>query len=52
LLSLDGAPIDDARAFLLGIAQRDPGSEVEIEVARGEQVFETQATLIQQPPLR
>lgn len=52
LLSLDGAPIDDARAFLLEIAQRDPGSEVELEVARGEQVFETHATLIQQPPLR
>ncbi|NND45685.1 MAG: PDZ domain-containing protein, partial [Xanthomonadales bacterium] len=52
LLSLDGRAIDDARAFQLEIAQREPGTEVELEVARGDQSFQTYATLIQQPPLR
>ena len=52
LLSLDGQPIDDARAFLLDIARRDPGAQVELEVQRDGQQFETYATLIQQPPLR
>jgi serine peptidase DegS len=52
LLSLDGQPIDDARAFLLEIARRDPGTQVELEVLRDGQQFGTYATLIQQPPLR
>jgi serine peptidase DegS len=52
LLSLDGSPIDDPRAFQFEIAQREPGTQVELEVARGDQVFATYATLIQQPPLR
>jgi serine peptidase DegS len=52
LLSLNGNAIDDARAFLLAIAQLEPGTTVELEVRRGEQQFGTYATLIQQPPLR
>ncbi len=52
LLTLDGIELDDARALLLMIAQRQPGSRVEFQVRRGEEMFETYATLIQQPPLR
>jgi len=52
LLSLNGTPIDDARAFLLEIARRAPGEQVELEVLRDGQQFGTYATLIQQPPLR
>ncbi|MFT5768648.1 MAG: S1-C subfamily serine protease, partial [Lysobacterales bacterium] len=52
LLSLDGQTIDDARAFLLQIAQLSPGTQIELVVRREKQEFETYATLIQQPPLR
>ena len=52
LLSIDGVDIGDARALLLTIAQRRPGTRVEFQVQRGAEVFETYATLIQQPPLR
>ena len=52
LLSIDGVEVDDARALLLMIAQRQPGSRVEFVVKRASETFETYATLIQQPPLR
>lgn len=52
LLSIDGVEIGDARALLLVIAQRQPGSRVEFQVQRESEIFETYATLIQQPPLR
>ncbi len=52
LLSIDGVEIVDARALLLMISQRQPGSRVEFVVRRGSDIFETYATLIQQPPLR
>ncbi len=52
LLSIDGVEADDARALLLMIAQRAPGSRVEFHVRRNSEVFDTFATLIQQPPLR
>jgi serine protease DegS/serine protease DegQ len=52
LLSIDGVEVGDARALMLMIAQRQPGSRVEFQVARDGQVFETYATLIQQPPMR
>jgi serine peptidase DegS len=52
LLSIDGVPVSDARALLLMISQRQPGGKVEFQVHRGSEVFETYATLIQQPPLR
>ncbi len=52
LLSLNGEPIDDARAFLLEISQLAPGTDIVLQVRRDQQEFETHATLIQQPPLR
>jgi len=52
LLSIDGVEVDDARALLLVISQRAPGSRVEFQVQRNMEVFETYTTLIQQPPLR
>lgn len=52
LLSIDGIEVDDARALLLMLAQRQPGSRVEFRVQRDAENFETYATLIQQPPLR
>jgi serine peptidase DegS len=51
LLALDGVLIDDSRALLLTIAQLDPGTQVELEVQRDQELFSTYATLIQQPPL-
>ena len=36
---------------MLSIAQRVPGSQVELLIERGSETFETYATLIQQPPL-
>jgi serine peptidase DegS len=52
ILTLDGEPVTDAGQFLLAISQREPGSQVELEVLRGSEQFQTYATLIQQPPLR
>ena len=52
LLSIDGVEVVDARALLLTISQRVPGSRVEFQVERDSEVFETYATLMQQPPLR
>jgi len=52
LLSIDGIEVGDARALLLMLAQRQPGSRVEMRVQRDAETFETYATLIQQPPLR
>jgi len=52
LLSIDGVDVGDARALLLVIAQRKPGSRVELKVQRNDEVFETYTTLIQQPPLK
>ena len=52
LLSIDGMEVGDARALLLMLAQRQPGSRVELRVQRDAETFETYATLIQQPPLR
>jgi serine protease DegQ len=52
LLSIDDIEVDDARALLLMLAQRQPGSRVEFRVQRDAENFETYATLIQQPPLR
>jgi len=52
LLTIDGVEIVDARALLFTISQRQPGSRAEFKVQRDSEVFETYATLIQQPPLR
>lgn len=51
ILSLDGDMVSDRNRLTLAIAQRVPGSQVELEVRRGRETFETYATLIQQPPL-
>jgi len=52
LLSIDGVPVVDARAFMLMISQRRPGGKVEFRIHRNSEIFETYATLIQQPPMR
>jgi serine peptidase DegS len=52
IIRLDGQPVDDANQFLLQISQRDPGSQVELQVYRSPEKFLTYATLIQQPPLK
>ncbi len=52
ILSLGGVPVDDASQFLLQISQREPGSQVELEMFRHPETFLTYATLIQQPPLK
>jgi serine protease DegQ len=51
LLSIDGIEVNDARELMLMISQRQPGARVEFQVQRGSELFETYATLIQQPPL-
>jgi len=51
ILSLDGEMISDRNRLTLAIAQRVPGSQIELEVLRGRETFQTYATLIQQPPL-
>ena len=51
ILSLDGERVSDASRFLLAISHRVPGSKVELEVQRGTEMFQTYATLMQQPPL-
>lgn len=51
ITTMDGEPVSDASRFLLAISQREPGSQVELEVVRQGQSFQTYATLIQQPPL-
>jgi serine peptidase DegS len=52
LLSIDGMEVGDARASSLMISQLKPGTRVEFKIQRDSEVFETYATLIQQPPLR
>jgi serine peptidase DegS len=52
ILKLDGELVDNHRQFLLEISRREPGSQVEIEILRRRETFETYATLIQQPPLK
>ena len=52
ILALDGDPLIDASRFLLAISQRNPGSEVELDVMRDGETFQTYATLLQQPPLQ
>jgi len=51
ILSLNGEAVDDSQAFSLLIASTKPGTQVELEVRRGSETFETYATLIQQPPI-
>ncbi len=50
--AIDGERVDDPGQFLLKISQREPGSQVELEVIRDGISFQTYATLLQQPPLQ
>ncbi len=52
LLSADGSPVGTARDLMLRLSRLQPGHRMEIEVLRGDQIFTTSVTLIQQPPLR
>jgi serine peptidase DegS len=52
ILNLDGEPVDDASQFLFQISQREPGTQVELEMYRRPERFLTYATLIQHPPLQ
>lgn len=51
IVSLNGEAVLDSQAFELKIAMAKPGTQVELEVSRNGQKFETYATLIQQPPM-
>ncbi len=51
IISLNGEPAVDSQAFELKIAMSQPGTQVELEVSRNGQKFETYASLIQQPPM-
>lgn len=51
ILSLNGEPVSDAARFQLAIALMQPGTRVELDVARGDVVSQVYADLIQQPPL-
>jgi len=51
ILKMNGETVDDSRTFDLAITSAKPGTEVELEVRRGEETFQTHATLIQQPPI-
>jgi S1-C subfamily serine protease len=51
IIALNGEPIDDSQAFSLTIASTQPGTQVELEIQRGVEKFQTYATLIQQPPV-
>lgn len=50
LISADDSSVSNARDLTLYIAQQQPGSAVELSVLRGNQLFDTSVTLIQQPP--
>lgn len=52
VLAINGMDTNDARSTLLAISRMPPGEEVNLLVQRDDSVFETYATLIQQPPLR
>ncbi|MGH8035800.1 MAG: S1C family serine protease, partial [Lysobacterales bacterium] len=49
--SLDSIVYDDTQSFNLNISSAKPGTRVEMEVQRGSEIFQTYATLIQQPPM-
>jgi len=50
LIGADGNSVANARELTLYIAQQQPGQLVELNVLRGNQLFDTSVTLIQQPP--
>ena len=52
IIGINGQPVQDAQAFNLQIASTSPGTQIELEVRRRSENFQTYATLIQQPPMR
>jgi serine peptidase DegS len=52
LVRADDHEVASARALTQRIANLDPGREVEVEIIRGNQLFTTSVTLMQQPPLQ
>ncbi|MEJ8567400.1 S1C family serine protease [Elongatibacter sediminis] len=52
IVTLNGEPVEDVASFNLEIASTAPGTQVELEVRRRGEEFQTYATLIQQPPMR
>lgn len=52
LIRADGEPVGTAREFTLRIAEKPPGTEIELVAMRGGQTFTTSVTLIQHPPLQ
>ncbi|MDZ7789358.1 MAG: trypsin-like peptidase domain-containing protein [Xanthomonadales bacterium] len=50
LVSANGAQVQSARDLMQRIAATEPGSDMELEVIRGNQLFTTSVELIQQPP--
>ncbi len=52
LLAVNGVETNDARSTILAISRMAPGDQVSLRIQRDGSVFETYATLIQQPPLR
>jgi len=51
VIKLNDEEITDSQAFYLTIASNQPGTQVELEVRRRLEIFQTYATLIQQPPM-
>ncbi len=52
LLAINDVETNDARSTLLLVSRMAPGERVSLRIQRDDSVFETYATLIQQPPLR
>ncbi|QKK02311.1 MAG: PDZ domain-containing protein [Pseudomonadota bacterium] len=52
LVSAAGLAVNSAREVMQLIANSEPGREMELEVLRGNELFTTSVSLIQQPPLR
>ncbi len=50
LVSANGERVGSARELMQRIASSNPGSDMELEVIRGNQLFTTSVELIQQPP--
>lgn len=50
ILTMNGEQTNDERVFLLAISQMAPGTEVEFDVRRMYDEFQTHTTIIQQPP--
>ncbi len=51
LVRADDQSVESARSLTQKIANLEPGKEVEVEIIRGNQLFTTSVTLMQQPPL-